>query len=110
MTSDDRFRLDQPPASAVDWRDAVDSVLKGKSFEKVLVGETRGGLDIQPLYEPASGVTLLPVDPHRVAFGWDIRQRHEATVPADSAAGVLDDLEHGVTSIELGPPGAPWTF
>ncbi len=110
MTSDDRFRLDQPPASAVDWRDAVDSVLKGKSFEKVLVGETRGGLDIQPLYEPASGVTLLPVDPHRVAYGWDIRQRHEATVPADSAAGVLDDLEHGVTSIELGPPGAPWTL
>lgn len=110
MTSDVRLRLDHAPATAADWRDAVDGVLKGKPFDKVLVGETRGGLDIQPLYEPAPGASLLPADPQRVAYGWDIRQRHNATDPAQCAAAVLDDLEHGVTSIELGPPAQPWTL
>jgi len=110
MTSDELFRLDDQPATAADWRDAVDSVLKGASFEKVLVGRTRGGLDIEPLYEPGPAVALLPTDPHRVAYGWDIRQRHDASDPAVCAARVLDDLEHGVTSIELGPPTASWTL
>ena len=79
MTNDDRFRLDRVPATEDDWRDAVDGVLKGRPFEKVLVNQTPGGLDIQPLYAPASAEPILPVDPHRVAYGWDIRQRHEAT-------------------------------
>ena len=49
MTNDDRFRLDQVPASGADWREAVDGVLKGRPFEKVRVNETRGGLDSKPL-------------------------------------------------------------
>ena len=110
MTSDDRFRLDDVAATAAEWRNAVDGVLQGASFEKVLVGRTRGGLDIQPLYEPGSAVALLPADPHRVAYGWDIRQHHEATHPAACAAKVLDDLEHGVTSIELGRSATSWTL
>ena len=88
-------------------RDAVDGVLKGRPFEKVLVNQTAGGLDIQPLYAPASTEPILPVDPHRVAYGWDIRQRHEATSPTACRAALLDDLEHGVTSIELGTPATP---
>lgn len=110
MTSDDRFRLDQPPATEADWRDAVDGVLKGRPFERVLVGETRGGLDIQPLYAPAIGDAVLPADPHRLEYGWDIRQRHDATDADACAAAVLDDLEHGVTSIELSTPPAPWSL
>ena len=108
MTNDDRFRLDRIPATEDDWRDAVDGVLKGRPFEKVLVNQTAGGLDIQPLYAPASTEPILPVDPHRVAYGWDIRQRHEATSPSVCQAAVLDDLEHGVTSIELGTPATAW--
>ena len=108
MTNDDRFRLDRVPATEDDWRDAVDGVLKGRPFEKVLVNQTAGGLDIQPLYAPASTEPILPVDPHRVAYGWDIRQRHEATSPSVCQAAVLDDLEHGVTSIELGTPATAW--
>ena len=108
MMNDDRFRLDQAPATEAEWRDAVDGVLKGRPFTKVLVNETRGGLDIQPLYAPASTEPILPVDPHRVAYGWDIRQRHEATSPSVCQAAVLDDLEHGVTSIELGTPATAW--
>lgn len=109
-TSDEQFRTDAVPATEADWRDAVDRVLKGTSFERVLVSETRGGLDIQPLYPPAKAHAVLPVDTHRLAHGWDIRQRHEAGVPAVVAAAILDDLEHGVTSIELGSPPAPWTL
>ncbi|MEM8708493.1 MAG: methylmalonyl-CoA mutase family protein, partial [Actinomycetota bacterium] len=108
MTNDDRFRLDQAPATEADWRDAVDGVLKGRPFGKVLVGETRGGLDIQPLYAPADTAPMLPADAYRVAYGWDIRQHHDASSPERCAAAVLDDLEHGVTSIELGTPPAVW--
>ena len=108
MTNDDRFRLDRVPATEDDWRDAVDGVLKGRPFEKVLVNQTAGGLDIQPLYAPASTEPILPVDPHRAAYGWDIRQRHEATSPSACQAAVLDDLQHGVTSIELGTPATAW--
>ncbi|HBU04626.1 MAG TPA: methylmalonyl-CoA mutase, partial [Acidimicrobiaceae bacterium] len=95
MTNDDRFRLDRVPSNEDDWRDAVDGVLKGRPFEKVLVNQTAGGLDIQPLYAPAFTEPILPVDPHRVSYGWDIRQRHEATSPSLCQTAVLDDLEHG---------------
>lgn len=108
MTNDDRFRLDQVPASDADWREAVDGVLKGRPFEKVLVNETRGGLDIQPLYAPATATAAVPADPHRIAYGWDIRQRHDPADVDACRAAVLDDLEHGVTSIELATPPTVW--
>ena len=105
MTNDDRFRLDQAPATEADWRDAVDGVLKGRPFAKVLVNETRGGLDIQPLYEPPAGTSIVPAGrPQRIAYGWDIRQHHGVGDLDACRAAVLDDLEHGVTSIELGTP------
>jgi len=108
-TPDHPYRVDAVPATVADWRDAVDDVLKGRSFERVLVGETRGGLDIQPLYPPAAATPVLSPDAQRLAHGWDIRQRHEADDPDRCRAAVLDDLRHGVTSIELGEPGRPWT-
>ena len=109
MTNDDRIRIDQPPATEADWHDAVEKVLKGRPFEKVLVNQTRGGLDIQPLYAPTPGARRLPVDAARVAHGWDLRQRHGADDLDACRVGVLDDLEHGVTSIELATPSAGWT-
>lgn len=108
-TTEHPYRVDAAPASEADWRDAVDAVLRGRSFERVLVGETRGGLDIQPLYPPAAARPVLPPDAQRLAHGWDIRQRHETGDLDRCRAAVLDDLRHGVTSIELGEPGRPWT-
>lgn len=110
MMNDDRFRLDQAPATEAEWRDAVDGVLKGRPFAKVLVNETRGGLDIQPLYEPTAGTSIVPADAQRIAYGWDIRQRHGVGDLDACRAAVLDDLEHGVTSIELESPAATWTI
>ena len=87
MMNDDRFRLDRAPATEAEWRDAVDGVLKGRPFDKVLVNETRGGLDIQPLYEPTAGTSIVPADAQRIAYGWDIRQRH-----AGKAERVVDAM------------------
>ena len=110
MTNDDRFRLDQAPATEAEWREAAERVLKGKPFEKVLVGETRGGLDIQPLYPPADAAPVLPAQPGRVAYGWDLRQRHGTDDLDACRSTVLDDLAHGVTSVELATPPASWTL
>lgn len=110
MTNDDRFRLDQAPATEADWRDAVDKVLKGRPFEKVLVNTTRAGLDIQPLYSPAAADRVLAADAHRVAYGWDLRQRHGTDDLDACRVAVLDDLTNGVTSIELATPAQPWTL
>ncbi|MGZ0219640.1 MAG: hypothetical protein ACKVIY_11565, partial [Acidimicrobiales bacterium] len=38
------------PAERAEWEAAVEKVLRGKSFEQMLVSRTRDGLDIQPLY------------------------------------------------------------
>ncbi|MEM9203371.1 MAG: methylmalonyl-CoA mutase family protein [Actinomycetota bacterium] len=110
MTNDDRFQLDEAPATETDWREAVDRVLKGRPFEKVLVSQTQGGLDIQPLYHPSDTPRMLPVDTARVAYGWDLRQRHEARDLESCRLAVLDDLEHGVSSIELGSLDSRWTL
>ena len=100
-----------PTPDRDEWMAAVEKVLRGKSFEKVLVGTTRDGLDIQPLYtrDDASGVPLVDADPDRVARGWDVRQVHDGADPRSCAAGLLAELERGVTSIELDPPAEGWT-
>ncbi|MEQ8841930.1 MAG: methylmalonyl-CoA mutase family protein [Acidimicrobiales bacterium] len=95
-----------------EWLDAVEKVLRGKSFEKVLVGETRDGLDIQPLYtaDGATRVGLVDADPVRLDRGWDVRQVHDGRDPAACARLVCDELERGVTSVELVAPPEGWTL
>ena len=96
-----------PTPDRDEWLAAVEKVLRGRSFEKVLVGSTRDGLDIQPLYTATAArrcaAGRLPI---RSASprGWDVRQVHDGTDPAACAAAVLAELERGVTSIELTPP------
>lgn len=93
------------------WADAVERVLRGKSFEKVLVGRTRDGLDLQPLYTAADADALAvpgAVDTRRLTDGWDVRQVHDGEDP-DGAATVIAELERGVTSIELVAPAGGWT-
>jgi len=115
MTRPD-FELDVefPPADRAAWRQAVERVLHGRGFESVLVSKTRDGLDIEPLYTaddisgeefgslPESG--FVPVDPDRIRNGWDVRQRHGDTDPLRCNREILEDLERGVTSVELAMP------
>jgi methylmalonyl-CoA mutase len=78
---------------------------------------TRGyeGIDLQPLYTEATFPTAtdpagLPGFPPflrgaqplgNVLCGWDIRQEHAHPDPAVANAQILDDLNGGVTSIDL---------
>lgn len=99
-----------PTPDRDEWVAAVEKVLRGRSFEKVLVGATRDGLDIQPLYtaDGSAGVPLVDADPERLERGWDVRQVHDGTDPEACAVAVLAELERGVTSIELTPPPGGW--
>src|SRR3954452_10726632 len=104
-----------PPASYEQWRANAEAGLKGAPFEKRLVGRTFEGIDIQPLYtaeswpsagDPSGFPGFVPLTRghrllgHAVA-GWDIRQEHLHPDPDDAHRAILEDLEHGVTSIQL---------
>ncbi len=112
MTSPD-LDLSFPRTSLSDWSDAVDEVLRGRSFDDVLVSRTRDGLDIQPLYTAADSVPsakFVPVDPQRLERGWDVRQQFSADDPDACGRAVLEELERGVTSVEMTPPEPNWTL
>ena len=100
-----------PTPDRDEWLAAVEKVLRGRSFDKVLVGATRDGLDIQPLYTATDGSygKMVPVDPERLARGWDVRQVHDG---ADTgvAAAVVAELERGATSVELTAPAGGWSL
>lgn len=102
------------------WLSAVAEVLKGRDFDSVLVSHTRGGVELQPLYTRPAGATdrSLPgsgtrvrgeIDVTRLLHGWDVRQHHAHDDPDQLRAEVIEDLEGGVTSIELGVAGRGFT-
>ncbi|MDH3754518.1 MAG: methylmalonyl-CoA mutase subunit beta [Acidimicrobiia bacterium] len=96
-----------------DWLKAVDTVLRGRSFDDVLVSTTRDGLDILPLYTATDWSGRRPDTPGVAPFvrsstpegtvvdGWDVRQRHGGSDLGALNTAILTDLERGVTSIEL---------
>jgi methylmalonyl-CoA mutase len=106
---------DFPPVSYDEWRASVATDLKGVPFEKKLVHRSLEGFDIQPLYtandwasdRDGSGFPgFLPLTrgsqaSEHTTTGWDIRQEHLQPSPADANKAILEDLEHGVTSIQL---------
>jgi methylmalonyl-CoA mutase len=105
-----------PEPTAQQWREAVDGVLKGKSFEKVLVTTTYDGLSVQPLYtgdgldlsaDPFGVPGFAPFVRGRravggVEYGWEVRQRvvvgEDATEANDA---VMAELERGATAVSL---------
>ena len=106
---------DFPPVSYDKWQASVVADLKGVPFEKKLVHRSIEGFEIQPLYtandwpsdgDPSGFPGFLPLTRgdqvlgHSTA-GWDIRQEHLHPSPADANKAILEDLEHGVTSIQV---------
>lgn len=101
-----------PPVSHDDWLAAVDKILAGRPFDRVLRTVTADGIVIEPLYtrdteEPVADLpgpgagrrSSTPVGPLQ---GWDIRQQHGWTSsPVATNDAILADLQRGVTSIEL---------
>ncbi len=116
MIDKDLYIASDFPATTYEaWRTAVEAELKGAAFEKKLVSQTFEGIAIQPLYTddgwPSAGDLsgfpgFVPTTRgNRVlgnaATGWDIRQEHLHPDPAEANRAILEDLTHGVSSIQL---------
>ena len=113
------------PRTREQWQELVAGVLNkrrpegehldGPAAEAALRTALEGGLTVDPLYlredRPLGVPGAMPFTRGRVLRGadaaWDVRQLHEDPDAARSRAAVLDDLEHGVTSVwvHVGPDG-----
>ena len=91
------------------WLALVDKALKGADVAS-LVSRTADGIEIRPLYRnPVDEVGMPGAAPFwrgatavgSASAGWDIRQRHEHPDPQAANRAILEDLEHGVTSVAL---------
>ena len=108
-------RIDYPT-----WQAEVETKLKGAPFAKRMVSHTYEGIDLQPIYTEEIYATAhdpagLPGYPPflrgaqplgNVLAGWDIRQEHAHPDPAVANAQIAEDLNGGVTSIDLRLDGA----
>jgi methylmalonyl-CoA mutase len=106
---------DFPPVGYDQWKAGVVAELKGAPFEKKLVTRAPEGIDVQPLYtaadwpsdgDPSGFPGFMPTTRGSRALGhavggWDIRQEHLHPDPAEANRAILEDLGHGVTSIQL---------
>lgn len=101
-----------PAADHAAWMEAVNKILGGRDFDRVLTNQVGDGIVTQPLYTSADELptTGLPgTAPHtrggnaagNAVNGWDIRQVHGLRSPAELNGDILRDLQRGVTSIEL---------
>ncbi len=102
-TDDLPLAADFAPATYDDWRKLVDGVLKGAPFEK-LVGKTRDGLRIEPIYQRARDAT--PIAGRPAAAPWQVMQRIDHPDAAAANAQALHDLENGATGLTLVFAGA----
>jgi methylmalonyl-CoA mutase len=94
-------------AGVLNKRRAEDDRLDGAAAEAALRTVLEGGITVDPLYlredRPLGLPGAMPFTRGRVlrdaGTSWDVRQLHEDPDVAVSRAAVLDDLEHGVTSV-----------
>ena len=94
---------DFPAVDDAQWRALVEKALKGADFEKALVSTTYDGLRIEPLYTRESAGTPLvrALRAEGRDGAWDIRQLHAHPDPAAANSAILEDLEGGVSSVDL---------
>ena len=104
-------------ATHQDWLEAVKQVLGDSEFDEILVSDLPGGLRVKPLYTyddqtgesdspgyispPSLGMGRRASNISGLLKGWEIRQNHWLTIPAETNRAILTDLERGVNSIEL---------
>ena len=86
---------------------AGDALLDGPAAERALRRDLEGGLEVDAIYlrddRPLGVPGAMPFTRGRSLrdpdVPWDVRQLHDDPDAARSRAAVLDDLEHGVTSV-----------
>ncbi len=108
-----------PPLGREDWQRLVAAVLNkgraedarldGPAAEAALRRHLEGGLEVDALYlrqdRPLGAPGRMPFTRGRevrdATLPWDVRQLHDDPDPTVTRPAVLDDLEHGVTSVWL---------
>ncbi|MEI8145660.1 MAG: methylmalonyl-CoA mutase subunit beta, partial [Alphaproteobacteria bacterium] len=93
------FVSDFPRATRERWLAAVDGALKGKPFEKTLVGKTADGLRIEPLYDRAT--TSSPLAGREPGAPWTIVQRVDNPDVTVANVQALEDLNGGASGLVL---------
>ncbi len=109
FTAQDRDAWQQLAAAVLNKTRAEDDGLDGPAAERALHRRLEGGLDVAPLYlredrdlgVPGAMPFTRGLALRAGTLPWDVRQLHDDPDPARSRAAVLDDLEHGVTSVWL---------
>ncbi len=90
------------------WRQMVDKVLNGASFDETLSSMTDEGLRIEPVY-PRAAIEENPSE-YRGKPGWHMVQRIDHPDPVDANAQAHADIKAGATGISLVFAGAPNAF
>ncbi len=98
-----------------EWKKAVEDTLKGVPYEKAMITKTYEGIDLKPIYrkEDLLGLKHLNSLPGQAPFvrgntaegyvnsGWVIAQQQNAWNPAQANKVLLDELNRGLTGINL---------
>ncbi|NIV10753.1 MAG: methylmalonyl-CoA mutase, partial [Aliifodinibius sp.] len=98
-----------------EWREAVDNLLKGAPFEKVMITPTYEGIKQQPMYRqedvadithPESWPGFAPFVRGNRAAGylsksWYIAQEIPASTPAAFNEALQHDMAYGQTAVNL---------
>lgn len=106
---------DFPLPSEGEWKKAVEDTLKGVPFEKAMFTKTYEGIDLKPIYTSADvqGLPHLESLPGATPFlrgnsaagytlsGWKIAQQQSEIDPAKANRIILDELNRGLTAINL---------
>ncbi len=92
------FAADFPAATHDDWRQLVESALKGAPFQR-LESKTYDRLTIEPLYDRAAAARAVAGSAPGTA--WTLMQRVDHPDPAAANAQAREDLASGATGLVL---------
>jgi len=114
-TQDDRLLADFPAHSYEQWHQAAEALLKGASFDKLLVSRTYEEITIQPIYRSEDIVVLehrrsfpgsdsLVRGSHAEGFlkaGWEVSQELRANSVFELNALALEGLHGGQSELNI---------
>jgi len=113
--SNKRLLTEFKPHTKEEWRAAVDKLLKGKSYEKIMLTRTYEGITLDPIYwqedienlpnsselpgfdNYTRGAKVLGANP----AGWNVAQAISVPTPEDFNHILLDALNRGQTAINI---------
>ena len=98
-----------------EWMKAVEDTLKGVPYEKAMITKTYEGIDLKPIYRKADlqGLKHLDSLPGQAPYvrgnkaegylenGWIVAQKQNAWHPAQANKILLDELNRGLTCVNL---------